>query len=116
MGGQSGPLRDRASTSYYIPDQLHEKVETFAKSSRIDVGEAYRQLLSKGLLTPQASRYFDLLLARNSLRRSELYSEYSKDNSVLGELVDQLRNENAEMKELLVKKGFLKEIPEKYHS
>jgi hypothetical protein len=100
--------RHSSAFSFYVPDTLHETVETFAKSSTIDIQEAYRQLLSNGLLTPKARKYFDLLLTKNSLRRSDLYSEYSKDNSVLRELVDQLRSENVEMKELLLKNGFLK--------
>ncbi len=87
-GSQRRQERHFSALSFHVPDKLHETVETFAKSSTIDVEEAYRQLLSKGLLTPKAREYLDLLLTKNSLRRSELYSEYSKDNSLLRELVD----------------------------
>ena len=76
--------------------------------------EAFRQLLSKGLVSKHARDYLDLLLRKNSLRRSELYSEYSKDGLVLRRLVDQMKSENLAIKHVLIEKGLLRRIPEKH--
>jgi hypothetical protein len=66
------------------------------------------------LASKEARDFLDLLLRRNSLQRSELYSDYSKDNLALRKLVDQMRNENSEVKELLIAHGLLRNIPEKH--
>jgi hypothetical protein len=105
---------DTLESSIYLPDLLYGLVARFAKSSEVTLEEAFRQLVSKGLVSKHARDYLDLLLRRNSLRRSELYSEYSKDGQVLRQLVNQMRTENSEIKHVLIKKGLLRTIPEKH--
>jgi hypothetical protein len=109
--------RDRTggnTVRFYIPDTLHEVVKAFAKSSGAEVEKTYADLSSKGLHSKAAEEYRSLVLKRNHLERTALYAEYSKDNVVLGELVTELKNENAEMKQVLLSKGLLRKIPEKH--
>jgi hypothetical protein len=105
---------DILESSIYLPDLLYGLVTTFAKSSEVTLEEAFRQLVSKGLVSKHARDYLDLLLRMNSLRRSELYSEYSKDGQTMRQLVDQLRTENSDIKRVLIEKGLLRKIPEKH--
>jgi hypothetical protein len=104
---------DILERSVYLPDPLYGLVAIFAKSSEVTLEEAFRQLVSRGLVSKDARDYLDLLLRMNSLRRSELYSEYSRDGKILRELVDQARTENSRIRHLLIEKGLLRKIPEK---
>jgi hypothetical protein len=113
-GAERGMRGNMLGASIYLPDWVFELVVKFAKSSDVALEEAFRQLLSKGLVSNQARDYLDLLLRKNSLRRSERYSEYSRDGEILRRLVDKMRSENSEIIALLVEKGLLRRIPEKH--
>jgi hypothetical protein len=105
---------DSIETSIYLPDELYNLVAAFAQSSDATLEATLVQLLSKGMISKHARDYRELLLRKNSLMRSELYSEYSRDGEVLRRLVDQMRSENLEIKRVLVEKGLLRRIPEKH--